>query len=896
MRNPGSISCPRGHRRKGERAHFQEITPRVRARAMLMSRTAVTFRATLAFLTKRRTRFADPSSSQTWRGRMRPRRAGAPSTAIAIAAIILLASVPLTHVGALQPQQAPRPTGGLSLSARGAVSRPASMGLSAASLGAAQGSPGSSDPTYDEQIGMTFTQDLGALTYNVTALAQADANGYGPAYLLNGLTTAGYWYQVGISYHWPDSSGSYDPTFGFSYQVYGPDGKSVYPTDGAGLGTFSKAVQSGDSVLLSLTFSGSSVQMLAQDWDTGATAETSYSGMGASSFVGDPSSAATSSGYFTGLMTEWYHTTLYAGNEGKVIYSNQAVALSSAWLWVDEFDTQRPDSPIFTNQTQSPVTFSNELQIYPFSSDGITVYGSAHQFITGLLSTISSRVALTPATQEAASPSFSVSYTLAGLQQSADIPAGTAGNSTVVEADPGTSVTISLSSGSSALDRWVFSGSDGSAVTFPAGSNVTYAYYHLVQETVSYQLAGTGKPVSASSAPELVYETPPAVPSATPTQVAATQLLGTSPVEILALLGSEATLNVTIAGDVGERWAASAQGWSVSAPNVIPDPIRIYQQYEVSISHSIVGGGTPPDPEFASTSLGSPIVVDLSAGTMTGWFDAGSAYSFTSVLNGSNPGERWLGSGGGGSATSVISAPDGALSEVYTHQYYVGLGVNDPSGGSVTQESGWFEVGSSLRASASPDPQWRFETWNGSGAGAYAGTDPSLDVTVMGPLSENATFYVQLSIAAGAGLDIGFSYGSDAGTVQSGTVQTLYVPPSSNVTLRATPSDLVYSFASWQGTGLAKNATRPSLALVVDSPTAVTGTSSYNLPVVLGGAATAAVIILIVAGSLLIRSRRSRRGRPGDSGTSTDLTRPDEVQPTTATFGRCLREGAWLRP
>ena len=94
------------------------------------------------------------------------------------------------------------------------------MGFSAAETGVAAAT--ASSPTYDEQIGTTFTQDLTSLTYNVTALAQVDADGYGPAYIMNGLTTAGYWYQVGISYHWPSSGGTYDPTFGFSYQVFGP--------------------------------------------------------------------------------------------------------------------------------------------------------------------------------------------------------------------------------------------------------------------------------------------------------------------------------------------------------------------------------------------------------------------------------------------------------------------------------------------------------------------------------------------------------------------------------------------------------------------------------------------------------------------------------------------------
>jgi len=33
---------------------------------------------------------------------------------------------------------------------------------------------------YDEQLGTTFTQSFASITYNVTAVAQSDTNGYGP--------------------------------------------------------------------------------------------------------------------------------------------------------------------------------------------------------------------------------------------------------------------------------------------------------------------------------------------------------------------------------------------------------------------------------------------------------------------------------------------------------------------------------------------------------------------------------------------------------------------------------------------------------------------------------------------------------------------------------------------
>jgi len=795
------------------------------------------------------------------------RKRGASSLAAAVAVFILVASVPQAHVGT--PGQGPHPGANLSLSPGGNAFRPASMGLSASPNGAApQGSP---SPTYDEQMGATFTSNFDALAYNVTALAQTDASGYGPVYLLNGVTASGYWYQAGVSYHWPNSDGSYNPTFAFSYQVYGPNGKSVYPSDGSGLANFSSPVNSGDSVLLSLTFTGFNVEMRAQDWSTGAAADANFTSEGSSTFIGDTFSPNDAHGFFTGLMTEWYHDALYSGNEGKVTYTNDAVALSSAWLWIDEFDSLTTAPPLFDSLTQGPVTLTNGQQVYPFSADGATMYISAHQFVTGQSAAeSSSRLTLTPAATEASSPSFSAAYTLAGQPQTAVLAAG----ATMLQADPGSSITVSInSSGSSALDRWVFNGTSGTEVTFAAGANASYVYYHLVQETVSYQVAGGGQALPAFSALELHYEEPPSVLSRTPGPVAATQLLGTAPTVIFALLGSDATISGTVPGAAGERWASITQSWTVSAPDAIPDPIQLYQQYEVTVGYSIVGGGIPPQaPEFNSTAFGSQAVIHLSSVAATGWFDAGSGYSFTAVLNGSAPAERWVRAGGFVSGNNdgnvsvnnapkaepaTITGPNETISWDYTHQYYTDLAVNVVSGGSISQASGWFDAGSMLNMTASANQGWHFENWSGSGVGAYVGTDPAVDLTVTGPLSENATFYVQLAVAADAGTNIAFSYGSQTGTVQAGTTKTLYVPPSSNVTLRASPSLFAYSFASWKGTGLS-SANKPSLALVIDSPSVVKGTSSYNYPVVLGAAAAAASILLVVFPFIGSRRRRER--------------------------------------
>ncbi len=757
---------------------------------------------------------------------------------LAMTAIILLASVP-SDLAAFHDAQ----SSSLPLSA---AVHPAAMQFSASGAGNAALAT-TSVPTYDEQIGATFIQNFTALTYNVTAVAQADSDGYGPAYILNGLTNSGYWYQVGISWHWPSSNGGYNPTFGFSYQVFGPSGSPVFPSNGgAGLGTFSKTVNSGDAVLLSLTFSGANVQMFAQDWATGATAQASYSSQGGTTFVGSPSHRTNTVGLFTGVMTEWYHSAPYYGGEGKVTYTNHITALSGAWLWADEFKSGSSSSPLFSDDTGAPVVFANDQQLYPFSSNGATIYGSAHVFITGTLGAATSRITLTPSAAGQTNPGFTATYTLAGLPQSVQLGAG----NNQIEADSGTQITVSgNSSAPGGQETWVFS-STGKPLLFSAGSNVTYVYYDLVEQTVSYAASGGSAP--ASSAPRLIYQAPPPVPSSTAAPVTAMQPLGTTPATVFVVLGSEARVNGTVQGVAGERWSAGTQTWSITAPNIIPEPIVLYHQYEVSISYAIMNGGSPPQPpQFTSTSLGSAVSVPLPAGgATTGWFDAGSTYSFTNILNGSAPGERWLGSANG---TSVVSSPDEALAATYAHQYYADLGVNDPRGGSVSLGSGWFAAGSTLNAAATANAQWKFEMWNGSGAAAYTGTNQALAVKVNSPLHEVATFYVQLTVGADATTSVALSYGSLNETVPAGTTKEIYVPPTANVTLHAAPSSFLYSFASWRGAGL-DNSTSPQASLRVGSPATVMATSTYNYPVILGP--VVAVVAIAAVGFILARRRK----------------------------------------
>ncbi|MEM0143912.1 MAG: SHOCT domain-containing protein [Candidatus Parvarchaeum sp.] len=244
---------------------------------------------------------------------------------------------------------------------------------------------GTSTP-YDEQLGMTLIQNYTALGYNVTAVAQTSGtSGTGPAYLLNGYSNTGYWYQVGLSWNWATLYGNSPNQFLLSYEVFAPNGTSIYPTGGGtGLLTLSGPVNEGDIVLLNLYFKNNTVIFLVKDWNTGASAYTTFPAYGATEFVGNPYSTSTN-GFFTGLMTEWYGTNANFPIQQTVTYSPYGTITSPVWLWGDEFSCVQP-----CYQKNAILNNVSSTYFYPTSSHYLTLtagsteeYTSGAVFITG---------------------------------------------------------------------------------------------------------------------------------------------------------------------------------------------------------------------------------------------------------------------------------------------------------------------------------------------------------------------------------------------------------------------------------------------------------------------------------------------------------------------------------
>ncbi len=234
---------------------------------------------------------------------------------------------------------------------------------------------------YDEQLGITFTQSFTSLEYNVTAVVQTDPLlDTGPAYLLNGLSDTGFWYQVGVSWNWGPGQ---TPGTGFDmiYEVFNPSGNSIYPINGGGLSAFSGTVNPGDMIVLNLYFNSGQVVMLSEDLNTGAYAQQTFSAESGTFFTG-LNNVANSNGFFTGLMTEWYHGAPYYANLQGTLYSTN-VTISSGWMWMDEFNANN-DQLVFAGNSTSPSSFTADpTQLQEFAYNGTTEYASGLEFVTG---------------------------------------------------------------------------------------------------------------------------------------------------------------------------------------------------------------------------------------------------------------------------------------------------------------------------------------------------------------------------------------------------------------------------------------------------------------------------------------------------------------------------------
>jgi hypothetical protein len=66
--------------------------------------------------------------------------------------------------------------------------------------------------------------------------------------------------------------------------------------------------------------------------------------------------------------------------------------------------------------------------------------------------------------------------------------------------------------------------------------------------------------------------------------------------------------------------------------------------------------------------------------------------------------------------------------------------MNAGAGGTVSPSSDWYNSGSGVGISATPNPSYVFSSWSGTGAGSFSGTSNPTTITVNGPVTQAAAF------------------------------------------------------------------------------------------------------------------------------------------------------------
>lgn len=691
-----------------------------------------------------------------------------------------------------------------------------------------------SDPTsYDEQIGMTFTQSFTSLAYNVTAIEQSDpSSGTGPAYLLNGLSNQGYWYQVGLSWNW---NPGYTPGTGFdmNYEVFNSSGNSIFPANGGGgLQSFNGPVNQGDTVLLNLYFSSTyGVVLLAKDYNTGSTTYMTYSAEGASQFDGDASNTANSNGFFTGLMTEWYHSSPFYSDISAVTYSNPYFALTSAWMWIDEFSCPNTScsgkTVLFSDATQGPVSYANPTQLQAFSSNGATEYSDAYKLITGSAgyATLTMTYSLSGGGTPVSPPILH--YVSGGSPQYASLSLG----QNVFQVDQGSSWSVtSQLLGQSASERWA----TNHPTTGVASTTETISLNYFHQYLVSFQDDVTGGG-SGYGQPTVTWHSFGIAASG------GTQSL------IWADAASTYTFSNPLPGSSSnERWEASPATGVVSSSGTIS--VDYYHQFDFLASYSVSGGSPTGAPALQGSQFGQQEKLPITPTPISYWFDSGSPWNFTMTLAGSVSGERWAET----SPASGIASSSITLSPEYFHQYYLTITTNDANGGSIP-DSGWHNSSQPFTLNASPTAGWILEKWEGMGEGAYSGNSTSTMLSMTAPISEQAVFYPGLTINVTGSGSVSYTAGVTRGS--TGSSLAVYVIPGSSVSVVANPSSFLYEFQGWKGS---TNSSIGQSSVIVNSPAMVQATFGYNYMVI--GSITA-VIIAAGTGLLMVFKRSRGRGK-----------------------------------
>ncbi|MEM0288289.1 MAG: hypothetical protein QXG05_09025, partial [Nitrososphaerota archaeon] len=126
-------------------------------------------------------------------------------------------------------------------------------------------------------------------------------------------------------------------------------------------------------------------------------------------------------------------------------------------------------------------------------------------------------------------------------------------------------------------------------------------------------------------------------------------------------------------------------------------------------------------------------------------WQSGSQHSFSwaSPINGGQGTQFiWQSTSGLSNAQSgtITVTGSGSITGNYGTQYYLTMSASPSSEGSVSPASGWYNAGSQVTITATPNSGYNFAGWSGSGSGSYSGSNNPATITMNGPITETANF------------------------------------------------------------------------------------------------------------------------------------------------------------
>jgi len=253
------------------------------------------------------------------------------------------------------------------------------------------------------------------------------------------------------------------------------------------------------------------------------------------------------------------------------------------------------------------------------------------------------------------------------------------GGTLQIEAAIGSQVSIAArSSASNSQEEWCLWGTSSicNPIQFTvasSGNTVTYTYYDLLSQLVSYAIHGGGNPnpptltfltvASSANSQDNLGLSSITLSSSAQTIWALRTLSGARPIQ----LGGFGIIN-TSPPTQNEQWSAGfGTCCAILGPDVIPNPIVFYNQYSQQVSFSITGSGTGfSAPTLNYVSAGSAQTFTLTQNAFSLFLDAGSSWSVTpNPLAGSILGNSWKATSG---TAGTVTGP-GTIDPVYVEVF-----------------------------------------------------------------------------------------------------------------------------------------------------------------------------------------------------------------------------------